>query len=182
MAVSGGAELSTPQAPLHAARAPTDPTYVVSLTAPGYCVRSRALDLDSADGMAVALVHSPYALAKLEDGRYLAARAAREADDGFIEVGFSHTGSSSDVCYWAKVTAGGTLGSLVVGTITHLWLGFFNGPAESSKGPCVTREPDGGSVELGIRHVAVELGVEAGSSRLHSARRTISQWLQEAAW
>ena len=174
--------LSTPLAPPTTARTTADLAYVTTHTAPGYCVRSRALDLSSAEGVAVALVHSPYALAKLADGRFLAARAARESDDGFIELGFSHTGSSADVCHWVKVSAGETLDSLVMDTVTHLWLGFFNGPAETPKGRCVTLEPDGGSAELGVRHVMVELEAEAGSSRLRSARRTITQWLEEAAW
>ncbi|KAL3898214.1 MAG: hypothetical protein SGPRY_012887, partial [Prymnesium sp.] len=159
--------LSTPQAPPADARTLEDPVCVASLLAPGYCVRTRAQDLASADGMAVALVHSPYALAKLADGRFLAARAARETGDGCIELGLSHTGSSRDVCCFMDA-------------VTHLWLGFFNGPADTPKGRCTTLDPDGGSVELGIRHVAVELEAEAGSSRLRSTRRTIPQWLEEA--
>lgn len=169
--------LSTPQAPLHAAREPADSPYVISLTAPGYCVRSRALDLDSASGVAVALVHSPYALAKLEDGRYLAVRAARETEDAFVEIGLSLTSSSSDVGTWVRVIAGGTLGSLIVETIIHLWLGFFNGPAETSRGPCTTCEADRGSINLGIRHMAAKLGRGAGSSRSRSARHAILHWL-----
>lgn len=163
-------------------RAPEDPAHVTSFAAPGYCVRSRAADLSSAVGVAGALVHSPYALAKLEDGRFLAARAAREADGGGVELGLSHTGSSSDVCCWVTVSAGETLSSLVMDTVTHLWLGFFNGPADAPGGQRTTLEPSGGSVELGIRHVAVELEAEAGSSRLRSARKTIIQWLEETTW
>ncbi|KAL3899110.1 MAG: hypothetical protein SGPRY_012701, partial [Prymnesium sp.] len=153
--------LSTPLAPPTAARTIADPAYVVTNTSPGYCVRSRALDLSSAEGVAVTLVHSPYALAKLADGRFLATRAARESEDGFVELGLSHTSSSADVCHWVKVSAGETLSSLVVDTITHLWLRFFNGPAETARGSCTTHEPDGGSVELGIRH---------------------EEWLEEASW
>ncbi|KAL3932946.1 MAG: hypothetical protein SGPRY_000496 [Prymnesium sp.] len=100
------------------------------------------------------------------DGRFLAARAARESDDGFVELGLIHPGLLADVCHWVKVSADETLSSLVMDTITHLWLGFFNGPAETPEGRCMTREPDGGSVELGIRLVVVELEAEAGSSRL----------------
>lgn len=69
---------------------------MVSLS-PWYGVQARTGDLHSAQGMAVALVHSPYAQAKLEDGLFLAARAVREAEDGSIEVGLSHTGSLADV-------------------------------------------------------------------------------------
>lgn len=125
--------------------------------------------------MAVALVHSPYALAKLADRRFLGARAARESDDGFVELGLIHPGLLADVCHWVKVSADETLSSLVMDTITHLWLGFFNGPAETPEGRCMTREPDGGSVELGIRLVVVELEAEAGSSRLRSVSRQLSQ-------
>ncbi|KAL3926720.1 MAG: hypothetical protein SGPRY_003174 [Prymnesium sp.] len=89
--------LSTPQAPPADARTLEDSVCVASLLAPGYCVRARAQDLASADGVAVALVHSTYALAKLADGRFLAARAARETGDGCIELGLSHTGSSRDM-------------------------------------------------------------------------------------
>lgn len=117
-------------------------------------MRSRAgVDLSAAVGVAGALVHSQYALAKLGDGRFL---AACEADGGGVELGLSHnTGSSSDVCCWVTVSAGETLSSLVIDTVTHLWLGFFNGPADAAGGQRKTFEPSRGSVELGIRHVAV---------------------------
>lgn len=62
------------------------------------------------------------------------------------------------------------------------WLGFFNGPAETTQGHCTTREPDGGSAELGVRHVLVELQLEASSSRLRTVRRTVTQLLEEAMW
>ncbi|KAL3921923.1 MAG: hypothetical protein SGPRY_004736 [Prymnesium sp.] len=79
------------------ARTIADLVYDVTHTAPGYRVRSRAFDLSSAEGVAVALVHSPYALAKLADRRFLGARAARESDDGFVELGLIHTGSSAEL-------------------------------------------------------------------------------------
>ena len=112
--MSGRMALSTPQALPAGARTLEDPVCVASLLAPGYCVRARAQDLASADGVAVAFVHSPYALAKLADGRFLAARAARETGDGCVELGLSHTGSSRDVCCWVRVSAGETLCSLVI--------------------------------------------------------------------
>ncbi|KAL3894669.1 MAG: hypothetical protein SGPRY_013744 [Prymnesium sp.] len=40
------------------------------MTAPGYGAAARAGDLHSAKGVAVALIHSPYALAKLDNGLY----------------------------------------------------------------------------------------------------------------
>lgn len=79
---------------------PIPPIGVALFAAPGYYVRTRA------DGVTVALEHSPYTLAKLRDGRFLAARTAREKADGTIEIGLSHTGASVDAELWVQVNAG----------------------------------------------------------------------------
>ena len=119
--------LAAHQAPPAASRSPTPPQGVTLFAAPGYSVQARAGDLRSTKGMAVALIHSPYALVKLEDGRFLAARGVRTADDGSIDIGLSHTGSSADAECWVEGIAGGTLSSLMIETVTHIWLGFSTG-------------------------------------------------------
>lgn len=133
--------------------------------APGYVVHERAQSLSSARDWAIALVQSPYALAKLRDGRYLAVRAARDSPGGRVELGLSCTTEppdDDDEGSWVPVAAVETLSSLTADNITQLWLGFFDGPAETAKGLCRTLGPNGGSTELGIRYVAVE--AEAAAS------------------
>ncbi|KAL3904903.1 MAG: hypothetical protein SGPRY_011112, partial [Prymnesium sp.] len=81
--------LATPQG--HAAALPllTHTPVVDVFVAPEYDVQERASDLTSAEGWALALVQSPYALAKLQDRRYLAAHVRpREARSRSLFLGF----------------------------------------------------------------------------------------------
>ncbi|KAL3896075.1 MAG: hypothetical protein SGPRY_013354 [Prymnesium sp.] len=83
---------------------------------------------------------------------------------------------------WVEVVAPeGSLESLSSETITHVWLGFFDGPAETARGIGRTFGPDGGSPALGIRHVSVEMEATASSNRLRTARPLLL-WLEEATW
>ncbi|KAL3930214.1 MAG: hypothetical protein SGPRY_001635, partial [Prymnesium sp.] len=177
--------LATPQGPLAVPRQPARPSTVSLAAAPGYSVSERAGDLSSAESWAVALVHSPFALAKLSDGRYLAVRAARDLQEGLVELGLSYTTeppADDDEESCVPVVAGGTLSSLAADRITHLWLGFFEGHAETAKGMLRTLGPDGGSSTLGIRYVSVEAEAAASSSRLRTTRKPLGQWLEETKW
>ena len=177
--------LATPQGPTAVPQQPARPSTVSLAAAPGYSVSERAGHLSSAESWAVALVHSPFALAKLSDGRYLAVRAARDLQEGIVELGLSHTSeppADDDEESWVPVVAGVTLSSLAADRITHLWLGFFEGHAETAKGRLRTLGPDGGSSTLGIRYVSVEAEAAASSSRLRVARKPLGQWLEETRW
>ncbi|KAL3896523.1 MAG: hypothetical protein SGPRY_013253, partial [Prymnesium sp.] len=78
-----------PQGPHAVHRQPARPSTVSLAAAPGYSVSERAGDLSSAESWTVELVHSPFALAELSDGRYLAVRAARDLQEGLVELGLS---------------------------------------------------------------------------------------------
>lgn len=54
-------------------------------------MRERDGDFSLAESWAVALQHSPYALVKLVDVRYLAIREVREAGEGVVELGLRHS-------------------------------------------------------------------------------------------
>ena len=158
---------------------------VTLLAASGYSAHERARDLSSAEGWSLALVQSPYALAKLRDGRYLAVRAARDSRMGLVELGLSYSADppdDDDDESWVAVVAVETLSSLAADNITQLWLGFFEGTAETAAGVCRTFGPDGGSPELGIRHVAVGTEATASSSRSRVSRKQVSQWIEEVKW
>ena len=83
--------LVTPRGAATVPRSPAEPATVTVYAAPGYSVQERASDLTTPDGWAVALVHSPYALVKVVDGRFLAVRGAREPPEGGMELGLSHS-------------------------------------------------------------------------------------------
>lgn len=64
-----------------------------------------------------------------------------------------------------------------------MWLGFFDGAAETSRGACWSLGPDGGSPALGIRYVSVEVEAAAHNSHLLAVvHKLLTLWLEETTW
>ncbi|KAL3919629.1 MAG: hypothetical protein SGPRY_005561, partial [Prymnesium sp.] len=129
--------LATPRGVPAAPRLLARPDTVEILAAPGYSVQARAHDLSSAEGWAIALA------------------SAQLSQEGAVEIGLSHSAEAPDDHddgSWVEV-ASDTLDSLPATTITQLWLGFFDGPAETTRGACRTLGLEEGSEGLGIRYV-----------------------------
>lgn len=74
-----------------------------------------------------------YALVERRDGRCLAVREARQQSAGRPRpVGLSRPPEDDDANSWVPVTE--SLESLITRQITHAWLGFFEGQAETAQG------------------------------------------------
>lgn len=86
-----------------------------------------------------------------------------------MELCLSHSSSAP-----AYDDADCSLEALPTATIPHMWLGFFEGPAETARGSYMTLGPDEWSGTLGIRYVSVEqVAAVNSSSRLRTARKAV---------